>query len=105
MPTITVHNLKNKTIQCHEKSTPLLDILLRETDWMHACGGKGKCTTCKCAILSGAENLSALTDGEAHYRKLHKLQKNERLACQVSIHGDIVIHVPKETQLPHLSYD
>ena len=105
MPKIIIHNLQSKTIQTHEKRESLLNILLKETDWMHACGGKGKCTTCKCVVLEGAENFSPLTPSEKQYLKLDKLHSNQRLACQVILKGDVVLQVPRETQLPHLQYD
>ena len=105
MPKISIANLQSKTIQSDEKRESLLNILLKETDWMHACGGKGKCTTCKFTVLEGPENISPLTPSEKQYLKLDKLRQDERLACQVVLKGDVSIAVPKETQLPHLSYD
>jgi len=104
MPTIKIVNLQGKTIHCEDKREKLLDILLAETDWMHACGGKGRCTTCKAHVLSGMEHLSPPTRQEMQYMKLNKLQKEERLTCQVFLNGDITIRIPKETQLPHLTY-
>lgn len=105
MANIILDNLQSKRIITKDKSEKLLHILLRETDWMHACGGKGRCTTCKMKVLEGAEHLSEITEAEKKYRKLNKLQSDERLTCQVSTSGDIRIYVKKETQLPHLNYD
>lgn len=105
MPKIVIANLQSKTIQSDEKRESLLNILLKGTDWMHACGGKGRCTTCKTKVLEGAENLTSYSLHEARCRKLNKLQDEERLACQVMLEGDVVLEVPKETQLPHLRYD
>lgn len=104
MPKITIANLQSKSIHCENKREKLLDILLEATDWMHACGGKGRCTTCKAKILSGFENMSERTETEEEYLKLNKLRIDERLACQVYVEGDIEIEVPKETQLPHVVY-
>ena len=105
MPKIIIANLQSKTIQSDEKRESLLNILLKETDWMHACGGKGRCTTCKIRVLEGHEHFTPLTPSEKQYFKLNKLQQNDRLACQVVVKGDVVLEVPKETQLPHLMYD
>ncbi|MBC6400759.1 MAG: (2Fe-2S)-binding protein [Ekhidna sp.] len=102
---IVITNLQSKIIQNNEKKESLLNILLKETDWMHACGGKGKCTTCKARVLEGAENVTPYTPVEKQYLKQNKLQENERLACQVALKGNVVLEVPKGTQLPHLSYD
>jgi len=104
MPTVVIANLESKSIHCEDKRERLLDILLSATDWMHACGGKGRCTTCKAKIVSGMESLSERTRPEEQYMKLNKLQDDERLTCQVQVAGDVVVKVPKETQLPHLTY-
>lgn len=105
MPKVVIANLKSKSIHCEDKREKLLDILLRETDWMHACGAKGRCTTCKARVLDGMSHLSERTNPEVQYLKLNKLRENERLTCQVTVLGDVTIEVPKETQLPHLTYE
>lgn len=104
MPTVVIANLQSKTIHCEDKRERLLDILLGATDWMHACGGKGKCTSCKAQILDGQDHLSEQTRPEQQFTKLNKLRKDERLTCQVYLSGDVTLQVPKETQLPHLTY-
>lgn len=73
-------------------------------DWMHACGGKGRCTTCKFSVVSGAAHLSPTTTHEARYRQQGDLRDSERLACQVRATGDVVIRVPEEGKLPHIKY-
>ena len=104
MPTVVIANLKSKSIHCEDKRESLLNILLSATDWMHACGAKGRCTTCKAKILSGHQNLTERTKPELQYINLNKLRDNERLTCQTHVTGDVIVEVPKETQLPHLNY-
>lgn len=106
MGTIVVKNLESKTIDCAVKKERLLDILLKETDWMHACGGKGRCTTCKAVFHSGIEQLQEMTTNEVRFAKLGKLSANERLSCQVYLEGNeqVVISVAEENKLPHLTY-
>ncbi len=104
MAKVTVDNLKIKAIPCKDKREKLLYILLSATDWMHACGGKGRCTTCKAKVLEGSENLSERTEAELKYLKINRLNEDERLTCQVTLNGDITIAVPNEYQLPHLTY-
>ncbi len=104
MPEITIANLKNKTIRSQKKGERLLDIVLAETDWMHACGGKGRCTTCKAKILSGLATLPPRNAHEERFFKMNKLRDDERLVCQLEPDTDLVIEVPRETQLPHLNY-
>ena len=104
MVTILIENL-DKAIQVSDTTRPLL-YLLQENyiDWMHACGGKGRCTTCKAIVLDGHENLGPRTRVEERYAEKGDLLPNERLACQVSVLGNIRIAVPEESKLPHLKY-
>lgn len=104
MPNVVINNLQSKSIHCDGKRERLLDILLSETDYMHACGGKGKCTTCKATIILGQDHITPETESEKLFSKLNKLRSDERLTCQVQVLGDITIEVPKETQLPHITY-
>jgi ferredoxin, 2Fe-2S len=88
-----------------EQSRSILATLQAERiDWMHACGGKGRCTTCRFSVVSGAAHLSPLTSHELRYRQQGDLRNNERLACQVRTIGDILIRVPEEGKLPHIEY-
>jgi 2Fe-2S ferredoxin len=105
MPKVVIVNLQNKSIIVDDKRTRLLDSLLKHSDWMHACGGKGRCTTCKVKVVSEIEGLSELSIHEKRFRELGRLQENERLSCQIFIQKDIKIEVPKDAQLPHVPYD
>ncbi|WP_258100389.1 2Fe-2S iron-sulfur cluster-binding protein [Marinoscillum pacificum] len=104
MPEVTIYNLHSKTIHCKSKTEKLLDILLSETDWMHACGMKGRCTTCTAVILEGHDNLSELSEAELRFIKLGRLGENQRLSCQCKVSGDVVIKTPELYKLPHLEY-
>ena len=72
---------------------------------MHACGGKGRCTTCKVIVVNGFENFSDVTPAEVRYHQLGALGDTERLSCQTRISGDVSIAVPDEYKLPHVQYD
>ena len=104
MPRVVIENMSGKSIDCLDKKEKLLDILLRETDWLHACGGKGNCTTCKVTVKDGYEWLPPLTKSELKYMNLQLLGQNERLACQLTVQKDLTIQVPDESKLPHLIY-
>ena len=105
MPYIVVENLQSKTIDCSHKKERLLDILLESTDWMHACGGKGRCTTCRAIFLKGQSSLGELTVSEQRFVDLGRLQANERMTCQVYPQNeDLVILVPESSKLPHIKY-
>nr|WP_175582191.1 adenylate/guanylate cyclase domain-containing protein [Phaeobacter sp. HF9A] len=47
------------------------------------CGGKGRCTTCRVAVLEGAEHLPAPSTAEARSLTAVQAADNVRLACQI----------------------
>jgi ferredoxin, 2Fe-2S len=105
MPRIRIANWKDKTWEVTDLTKPLLQHIQEHgLDWMHACGGKGRCTTCKVIVQEGAENFPAITPAEQRYIDMGALKSPERLACQVRIKDDVVISVPEEYKLPHISY-
>ncbi len=104
MGTIFIKNL-NKSVHIQDTTRPLLHNLhLALIDWMHACGAKGRCTTCKARVIEGSENLDNYTAAELRYLTNGGLSPGERLACQASAKGDVTIEVPQENKLPHLTY-
>jgi len=105
MPDIIIENLNNIKLSADISAKNVLEIIHNHyIDWMHACGGKGRCTTCKMQIIKGKENLSALSKFEQAYKEADKLADNERLTCQAMLLGDIVIKVPESGKLPHVDY-
>lgn len=100
-----IANLFQKTIDTTDYTKPLLKHFQDHgLDWMHACGGKGRCTTCKVVVIAGFENFSPPTPAEKKYEREGALKSEERLACQARITGDVCISVPEESQLPHVRY-
>jgi 2Fe-2S ferredoxin len=67
--------------------------------WPTTCGGEGRCTTCACEVLEGAEHLSDMGRGEratlADERGEAAITAGVRLACQARVMGDGVILVRK----------
>jgi ferredoxin, 2Fe-2S len=105
MVKIVIENLAKKEVPVKDFTRPVIfQIHAGLVDWMHACGMKGRCTTCKMIILEGMENLTPLSDAELKYRNLGALGDGERLACQAMTSGDLRIMVPDECKLPHLIY-
>ena len=106
MASIVIRNLHEKTIADPALTKPLLWIFLENgIDWMHACGGKGRCTTCKAVILKGAENLIPKSPAEVKYESQNLLASSERLCCQaILISGDLEVSVPETGKLPHVQY-
>ncbi|MDH5366567.1 MAG: (2Fe-2S)-binding protein [Cyclobacteriaceae bacterium] len=105
MSAITIKNIFNKKIYTStDNENILMSIQSNNIDWMHACGAKGRCTTCKFIIVNGHNNISTETDIEVKYRELNKLSENERLACQCTAVDDITILVPESGKMPHMKY-
>ncbi|OEK06810.1 2Fe-2S iron-sulfur cluster-binding protein [Roseivirga misakiensis] len=105
MPKILIRNLNNKTISANETDATILDIIHSENiDWMHACGGKGKCTTCKMIVHSGLSSFGPDTEPETRLRGLDRLAENERLACQCQLKADIEVSVAESNKFPHVEY-
>ncbi|PTB96578.1 ferredoxin [Marivirga lumbricoides] len=105
MPEIQINNLyKRKITSKSLEKTALEHIHENFIDWMHACGKKGRCTTCKMIVLEGENNLGELTGPEIKYREQGRLASNERLSCQAVVTGDIIIEVAEKNKFPHMDY-
>ena len=106
MVQLRIQNLGNRAIESENTERKVIELIHENgIDWMHACGKKGRCTTCKMSIVEGQENLSSETAQELHFRELQRLLPNERLACQAHLlHGILTIRVPDSSKFPHLTY-
>lgn len=105
MPTLTVQNLPGATLPVPPGVTLLAALQAAGHDWLHACGGKGRCTSCRIGVVSGPEALTPLTDAELRYRQAGRLLAHERLTCQARLPaGEVVGRVPDATRLPHVRY-
>lgn len=105
MSKLEVQNLGNKQIDVEAGQTVLRALQQAGIDWMHACGGKGRCTSCRMIVLNGMEHTAPLTAPELRFRQNGRLKENERLTCQcMLLTGTVVVRVPKQTQLPHMVY-
>jgi 2Fe-2S ferredoxin len=105
MVKIIIENLGQKEVAVTGLNKTALQLFHGNlVDWMHACGGKGRCTTCKMIIAEGGDHLGELTRAEIDYRRQGLLKDNERLACQARVNGNLKVRVPDESKLPHLRY-
>ncbi len=101
MPKIIIQNLNNQELSIKNEALTLLDAIhSNDIDWMHACGKKGRCTTCKAIVIEGIDNISPITAVEQKYLDNKKLATNERLTCQCKITGDVIVQIPEESELP-----
>ena len=115
MAFLLIKNLTDVRIKIIPKFSILKNLQENFIDFSHACGGKGRCITCKMQVLEGENMLSALTNAEQNFREQKLLKNTERLACQTFMNNleeknnfdtenNLIISIPKETQLPHLEY-
>ncbi len=56
-----------------------------------ACGGRGRCSTCRVEILAGAENTPEPSLAESETLLRVKAPSTVRLACQLRPAGDITV--------------
>lgn len=105
MVKIIIENLGQKEVPVSRGGLTALRLFhAHAVDWMHACGGKGRCTTCRMKVIRGAEDLGPLTVAEMNYRRQGLLLNNERLACQATVSKDLTVRVPDDAKLPHVVY-
>ncbi len=105
MPKLIVQNLANLQVEVEPGQTLLQALQAQGIDWMHACGGKGRCTTCRIIVQEGLQHFSEPSENELRYRGNNRLQDNERLTCQCTLqNGNATGKVPDQTKLPHLTY-
>ena len=105
MTQLLIENMDGRIVTFESKGKTALQILQEnQIDWMHACGAKGRCTTCTMIVTKGIEECSPLTEAELNYRAKGRLPETARLACQVKPLGNVHIRVPQPYKLPHLTY-
>jgi 2Fe-2S ferredoxin len=104
MPKLKVQNLFQQEVFVWPGQKVLAAIQENGIDWMHACGKKGRCTTCRILVLEGIMAFGELSPAEQKFRNLGRLGEQERLTCQCTLVGDAVGKIPNETKFPHLNY-
>lgn len=105
MPLLTILNLPGARLEVLPGQSLLAALQHAGFDWMHACGAKGRCTTCRVQVTAGMAHLTPPTAAELHYQAAGRLHPNERLTCQARLTGgDAQGRVPEATQLPHVRY-
>ena len=87
-----IHLFKtNQVIDCTDDESILEATLAAGIEHTNACGGQGKCSTCRVSIIRGIDHCSDRTEAEKTIANQLKLPKEIRLACQTKIRGDIGI--------------
>ena len=84
--------LKEETHIDSEEGKTILDATLEANiDHPHACGGQGKCTTCRVSVREGLKNCNPRNEAEQSMANKLNFPPEIRLACQTKIQGDISI--------------
>ena len=105
MPLLTIENLPDAAVEVPAGATLLAALQAAGHDWMHACGAKGRCTTCRLQVRAGMDKLSLPTAAELRYQAAGRLLVDERLTCQARLlAGEVIGLVPEATKLPHVQY-
>jgi len=81
----------NKIYESEQGETILRTAARNGIPHVNACGGEGKCTTCRLLILEGIENCSPETETEVSLKSKVHTTEEFRLACQTTVTGDIVV--------------
>lgn len=105
MPQLVIENLYELTLSFDAGAQSILEMAQEaRIDWMHACGGKGRCTTCRVEIVGGAEHLPSDTPAEVRFRSAARLLPLERLSCQLKPEADLRVRIPDACKFPHMKY-
>lgn len=110
MNKVVIKSLFNKEVEIIQTNKSLLwHFQEASLDWMQACGGKGRCTTCKVSVLQGKEYLKKMTEAEQKFVEQKRLLESERLSCQTNFEDNVKekslwIEIPSKYRFPHLKY-
>ena len=80
-----------KVLKVEGEETILQTAIRNNIPHVNACGGEGKCTTCRLIVLEGIENCSDQTEQEKKLKEKVHTTDEFRLACQTSANGDITV--------------
>jgi len=82
---------EQKDISCTENESILDATLTANINHTYACGGQGRCSTCRVSIMDGIDNVHPRNEAEQHIAAQLNFPPEIRLACQSRICGDITI--------------
>lgn len=82
---------ENKTVEVPLGTRLWEAVLFADSKFPFGCK-RGSCGTCRCFVLQGMENLNPKTEQEEFlFATLTSVLPNERLGCQLIIHGDVTL--------------
>jgi adenylate cyclase len=86
-----VEFIGDRSINVNEGESILNASLAAGIPHYHACGGNGKCSTCRVLIKEGMQHLTPYTEKEKLLRAKMRIPENVRLACQTFVTGSPVL--------------
>ncbi len=81
----------NESFKIAKTETILEASLAAEIPHAHACGGNGKCSSCRVLVVEGVENCAARTENEKILAESLGFGDTMRLACQTKVLGPTVV--------------
>ncbi|MCB0393863.1 MAG: (2Fe-2S)-binding protein [Bdellovibrionales bacterium] len=85
---------RNKRV-AFEPNQSVLDAILKSKQKIdHECGGQGICGTCRVFVFAGNSELGPKNSFECARSEDFGYHENERLACQVAAHSELIIEIP-----------
>ncbi|HEY8374954.1 MAG TPA: adenylate/guanylate cyclase domain-containing protein [Nannocystis sp.] len=81
---------RERCIQADDPDRTLLEIALAAgIPHASACGGQGRCSTCRVLVLDHPEHLTPATEVEQRLARVKGFEPNIRAACQTRVLGDV----------------
>lgn len=90
MPTITLRKTA-RVIPVELGANLMRALLAAGIPVASSCNGDGICAKCRVTVSHGSRNLSPETESEKKLRETHHIPAPERLACQTTVLGDVVV--------------
>ena len=89
---IEIKYLNGRKVAVREGTSLLEASLKAQIPHAHACGGRGRCSTCRVHVIEGLENISPPGDDELELLRTVNVGKDVRLACKSFVKGDCTIY-------------
>jgi adenylate cyclase len=80
-----------RLVECRPGEAILPAALRAGIPFTHACGGRGKCSTCRMVVVEGWQSCTERTPREQKIADELGFTPEFRLACQTAVRGDVTI--------------
>jgi 2Fe-2S ferredoxin len=91
MPEIRFTKAGRKALQVAAGENLMKALLAADIPVASSCHGDGVCAKCRLKINQGLSSLSAENETEKFLKEKFSLEKDTRISCQTTVHGDIEI--------------